>query len=299
MEEDFKPRIKNSTAVLMIFVSFFYDALQALINLIPIAGQILAYGVLLLSAFHLFVWFKIHDVGFLERFGAKKIMAYIAVPIIEILTVGIAPGITIATGITIAIVKSEDALIKAGLISREDLRMIESFVLRAGKVHGFDSPEFKHALSGSLKKEVEKRYANPEAKSVITNTVNKQIKTGSSEEQKNNASSQQEISNLKKDIQRAESELQQLRAQKTKADDLLKSSDELAETIIRDARERDGEERARKLSDIHYNGRAVAADKAISLSREVRQKENYIFSLKSKLSGLERRNTSRGQAKAA
>jgi hypothetical protein len=158
MEEDFNPRIKKTAAALMIAVALFYDALQALFNLIPIAGQILSYLVLMLSALHYFIWFKIHDVGFLERFGAKKILAYIAVPIIEILTVGLAPGITIATGITVLIVKFEDELIKSGLITREDLRKIEKFVIRAGKVHGFDSPEFKQALSGSLKKEVEKRF---------------------------------------------------------------------------------------------------------------------------------------------
>jgi hypothetical protein len=162
MNEEFKPRISSTTAWLMLPTAFFYDTLQALFNLIPFLGQILSYLIVFFSFLTFYVWFKIHDVGFLERFGAKKIMAYIAIPIIEVLTLGIAPGITIATLITILIVRSEDELIKKGVITREDLRKIEQIVLHKGKIHGFDSPEFRQALSHSLKEEIKERYVNKE-----------------------------------------------------------------------------------------------------------------------------------------
>lgn len=142
----------------MLSVAFFYDVLQGLFNLMPFLGQILSVGILVLTFFTFFIWFKIHDVGFLERFGAKKILAYIAVPIIEVMTLGVAPGITFAVGITIAIVRFEDKLIKEGVVTREDLKKLENAVIKTGKIHGFDSPHFNRELASSLGRDIKERY---------------------------------------------------------------------------------------------------------------------------------------------
>lgn len=144
----------------MLSVAFFYDVLQGLFNLIPFIGQILSLGVVFLSFFTFFIWFKMHDVGFLERFGAKKILAYVAVPIIEVMTLGVAPGITFAVGITIAIVRFEDKLIKEGVVTREDLKRLENAVIKTGKIHGFDSPHFNRELARSLGRDIKERYAS-------------------------------------------------------------------------------------------------------------------------------------------
>lgn len=61
----FSPRISNSTWLLMMAVGIFFDIIQALINLIPVAGQFI--NLLLISPIRtvtLGFWFALHKVNY-------------------------------------------------------------------------------------------------------------------------------------------------------------------------------------------------------------------------------------------
>lgn len=75
------------------------------------------------------LWFRLRDVGFLERFGAKKIFAWIVAPILSIASDGIIPGAVVTVVITIVIVDLEDKLIEKKLITREQLRTAERLLI--------------------------------------------------------------------------------------------------------------------------------------------------------------------------
>lgn len=164
-----KPRISITTAILMLCVAFFYDILQPLLNLIPILGQILSYFVLLCSfcTFNI-VWFHVCHIRFTEQFiGGRsgkwvflKILAKFGIPVLfEILTVGVAPGITLWILFTILTVRSADLAVEKGIVTNEQLDQLDDFVIKTGKKHGFKSKEFRKELGVAIGHEVGKKTA--------------------------------------------------------------------------------------------------------------------------------------------
>jgi len=97
--------IGSATAFLMIFVALIYDLFQLIINLIPIAGQILSFVITIFAFLTFYLWFKIYGRSFVSP---KRAMAMGAGVIIEIIPIiSILPGWTVAVILLIGIEKLE------------------------------------------------------------------------------------------------------------------------------------------------------------------------------------------------
>lgn len=99
-----EPRqLKDTTIGLMISVALFYDGLQALLQLIPVAGQILA-GLVAIFAFLTFwLWFRLNGI----KFSTPKRSAVMGTGfIIELIPIlNILPAWTLAVAIIVADLK--------------------------------------------------------------------------------------------------------------------------------------------------------------------------------------------------
>src|ERR1700752_416197 len=132
--EEFKPRISDTTMWLMIGVNLFFTTLQWLFAFIFLGWLVVIFSYLTFS-----LWNSILGIKFLERFGAKRLFAWVVVPIVALFTDGILPGSLITLIITIYIVKTEDKLVEKGVVTREELSQLNDFVIGLARKHGTDS----------------------------------------------------------------------------------------------------------------------------------------------------------------
>lgn len=155
-------RISDSTAMLMIGTALFYDALQALLDLIPFLGWILSY-LLMLYVFLTFnvVWFHIRGIKFFESLvgkGGRALVRWLLCSFLEVVSVGALPGVTIWIILTILQTRLDDSLVAHKVVTREELTLIDQSVKKLYKKHGADSPEFRHALAGALGEQIQHRF---------------------------------------------------------------------------------------------------------------------------------------------
>jgi hypothetical protein len=81
-----KPQLESGTIWLMIAVALFYDALQALLDLIAIGWLFVP-----VAYMHFWLWFKLKGIDF---FSAKRASTIGAGMVFELLTAGILPAMT-------------------------------------------------------------------------------------------------------------------------------------------------------------------------------------------------------------
>ncbi len=87
MEKE-EQEIKKVTGAFMIIVAIIFDAVQALINLIPIVGQVLSFFISIFSFLTFYVWFKMNGISFAKPKRALKFgggMLVEAIPILNVL----------------------------------------------------------------------------------------------------------------------------------------------------------------------------------------------------------------------
>ncbi|MCK4918419.1 MAG: hypothetical protein KAS02_01380 [Candidatus Pacebacteria bacterium] len=142
-------RINKISLGFMLSVAVFFDLIQIVLDiifplltspahLIPIIGNMAAGGIFILSwsassllsiiAFLTFwLWFKIKGVGFLERFGIKKLLTIFILPLLE-LTFSFIPGLTVMVLLTYSFVRTEDELDKKGIIDKNQREKIGDFI---------------------------------------------------------------------------------------------------------------------------------------------------------------------------
>lgn len=77
--------IKKVTATFMIVVALLFDVIQALINLLPFAGQILSFFVSIFAFLTFYVWFKIHGTSFSKPTRALKFLGGFSIELIPVL----------------------------------------------------------------------------------------------------------------------------------------------------------------------------------------------------------------------
>lgn len=79
--------LNNITIVFMVSVALFYDAVQGIINLIPILGQILS-GLISMFAFLTFyLWFKLKGLNFVTPKRAAYLGGGLLIELIPILNI--------------------------------------------------------------------------------------------------------------------------------------------------------------------------------------------------------------------
>ena len=147
-------RIPDGTAMLMVGTALFYDALQALFDLIPFLGWILSY-LLMLYVFLTFnvVWFHIRGIKFFESLigkGGRALVKWLLCTFLEVVSVGALPGVTLWIILTILQVRLDDKLVANKIVTREELKFIDQSVKKLYKKHGAESPEFRQALAHAL-----------------------------------------------------------------------------------------------------------------------------------------------------
>lgn len=157
-------RITETSAYLMIGTALFYDVLQALFTPIAYVGWILNY-LLMVFVFLTFnvVWFHIIGIKFFESLvgkGGRALVKWLLCSFLEVVTLGAVPGITIWITLTILQVRLDDSLVARGIVTREELEVIDQSVKKLYKKHGAESPEFYEALAKDLGKQVEHRLNN-------------------------------------------------------------------------------------------------------------------------------------------
>jgi len=102
--------ISNTTLALMISVAIFFDVLQFIIGLVPIAGQYISVMVTIIALPTFYLWFKIYGRSFMSP---KKVMALGCGTIIELIPIlNILPGWTVAVIFLVGIERAEKAAIK-------------------------------------------------------------------------------------------------------------------------------------------------------------------------------------------
>jgi hypothetical protein len=108
MEE---PRISKTTGILMLIVAVFFDLLNAGVNLIPVAGQIMAELITVFAYCCLWFWFSLKGVSLVSK---KRAFRFFGVSIIELIPIlNVLPGITLSVLLTIAQVQLEDRTLLA------------------------------------------------------------------------------------------------------------------------------------------------------------------------------------------
>lgn len=104
-----EPRISNTTGALMLIVAVFFDLSGAGINLIPVAGQIFAYLITGLGYLTHWFWFTMKDVSVISSKQVFKTVAkFLGPAALEIITLGVAPGLTLSVLLTIGQSRIED-----------------------------------------------------------------------------------------------------------------------------------------------------------------------------------------------
>lgn len=99
-------RISKTTGILMLIVAVFFDLLNAGVNLIPVAGQIMAELITIFAYCCLWFWFSLKGVSLVSK---KRAFRFFGASIIEIIPIlNVLPGITLSVFLTIAQVQLED-----------------------------------------------------------------------------------------------------------------------------------------------------------------------------------------------
>src|SRR3989338_7369190 len=107
MEQEEK-EIKTVTSVFMIIVALLFDGVQALINLIPVVGQVLSFFISVLSFLTFYVWFKMNGVTFAKPKRVLKFGGSFFVELIPILN--ILPALSLAVFMMISETKMKKVL---------------------------------------------------------------------------------------------------------------------------------------------------------------------------------------------
>jgi len=86
-QEETNAEVKPATAALMIIVALLFDGIQAVINLIPIVGQILSFLLSIFAFLTFYVWFKMNGISFAKPKRAGKLIGGGLIELIPILNV--------------------------------------------------------------------------------------------------------------------------------------------------------------------------------------------------------------------
>ena len=117
-DENYKYRIDKTSLSLMLAVAGFFDLIQLGLTFIPFLGWIISSLIAVLAFLTFYLWFKIKNVGFMTKFGVKKIAAYLVVPLVDAV-LSFVPGLTIMVLLTYSFVKAEDEADRLGIMSHE------------------------------------------------------------------------------------------------------------------------------------------------------------------------------------
>jgi hypothetical protein len=120
---EYKYRIDKITLWFMLSVALFFDLTQICLDIIPIVGWILSSLLSIFAFLTFYVWFKIRDIGFLTKFGVKKLLVVIVIPLLE-LFISFIPGLVVMVLLTYSVVKLEDEADRKKIMSRETQRKI-------------------------------------------------------------------------------------------------------------------------------------------------------------------------------
>ncbi len=278
--------LKDGTVFLMIFVALFCDALQAIIGWIPVVGNIFA-DILSIFIFMTFLlWFYMNGIKMMtpKRFGSLTGGGVIEmIPYINIL-----PAWTMVVVYLIGTTKIEE-------LAAEHPGLASAAVSIGNKINKIKKPGSETnvpGVDGAGKNESKngKSTNNQDSKDVSNKKESENDKKKVNNKPEINPNDANEINELKKDLVRYASEIQQWKSEMSKKEEILKGQDATANIMIKSAKESGDENRARQLSDIHYRGRAAMADEVISLSRKIRRNEDLEYSRKNMLANLEKNN---------
>ncbi len=125
--EDIQYRISKITFYFMLTVAIFFDVIQVGLDFIPLLGWIASSMVALVAFLTYFLWFKMRGIGFMEKFGAKKLIAYAVIPLLECF-ISFIPGLTVMVIMTYSIVKTEDKLEEAGILTQKMREKISGLI---------------------------------------------------------------------------------------------------------------------------------------------------------------------------
>lgn len=106
--ENEEQEIKKVTAAFMIIVALIFDGVQALVNLIPVIGQVLSFFISIFSFLTFYVWFKMNGVSFSKP---KKVLrfwggAFVeAIPILNVL-----PALTLSVFVMLSETRTKKVL---------------------------------------------------------------------------------------------------------------------------------------------------------------------------------------------
>ena len=165
-----KERIDNTTAFFMTAVALIlFDAPGGLINLIPVAGQILSDLISLLGFMTMCVWFVLRGVKFFSGENANKTVATGAVSLIIEAVPGLnaLPALTFFVVRTILMVKSEDRVnalkeSASGKISRALNRGLARPRDKTKTLDTIETPETQNESEGTEEGSEEGNMENPE-----------------------------------------------------------------------------------------------------------------------------------------
>lgn len=125
-----EPRISKTTATLMVVVAIFFDLTSAGVNLIPVVGQFSGWFVTIFGYCSHWFWFSLKGVSVISpKQAVKTLSRFLGPAVLEALTFGIAPGLTLSVFLTIGQSRIEDRLNKRASQTAEEEyeeeRMIE------------------------------------------------------------------------------------------------------------------------------------------------------------------------------
>lgn len=114
MEND-ERKISNTTFGLMIVVAVFVDLIQLLLNLIPVIGWIIIWGVNILAWMTFYVWFKTKGVSLSKP---TRILGFLGSFFIELIPIiNVLPASTLMVVLTVSSSRAEELAAKKGLLA--------------------------------------------------------------------------------------------------------------------------------------------------------------------------------------
>ncbi len=124
----------------MVVVAIFFDLLNAGVNLIPVAGQVMAELITVFAYCSLWLWFSLKNVSLISK---KRAFRFFGVSIIEIIPIlNMLPGITLSVLLTITQVQLEDRLALAQTKKEQEEQDNEEFVARVRENEQREIEEF-------------------------------------------------------------------------------------------------------------------------------------------------------------
>ena len=88
----------------------------------------------------------------------RAIAKFIGCAVAEVGTAGFFPGITLWIVWTVISVRLDDELVAHGIVTREELALVDQWVKKLYKQHGAESPEFRQALAHALGEQIQNRF---------------------------------------------------------------------------------------------------------------------------------------------